>query len=819
MRCSFVLLGLVFSALLFAEPPAEKMPPAFAGAVDFTNDIRPIFERTCWKCHSAEKAKGGLRLDDATSARAGGNSGVVIFPGPKAAESRLLRLVAGLDAELKMPPDGPALSNDDVGKLRAWIEQGAKYGANDRSEVVTKHNSHWSFQPIKETSIPQVRNSHSVRNPIDNFILARLEIRGVTPSPEADRHTLLRRLCLDLIGLPPTLEQIDEYIGDSEPGAYERLVDRLLSSPHYGERWARHWLDAARYADSDGYEKDSGRPWAWRYRDWVIQAFNNDMPYDRFVIEQLAGDLLPDATQETKLATGFHRNTLTNHEGGADPEQYRVEQVIDRVNTTGKVFLGLTIGCAQCHDHKYDPISQREYYQFFSFFNSDVEKDIEAPLPGERERYEVAKKEHEAKQSELKAAVEERKTALPDLQSKWEAGLVLAELRKLPAPVRDALLIEPDKRNDGQKKAIADQFAKQDVELKKRSKALQVHAGKAPNLSLAPTIARGPARTTHVMIRGDFLRPGVAVLPGTLAVLPPLKNDAPNRLDLARWIVDPANPLTRRVLANWLWQHHFGRALVTTPEDFGIQGEKPSHPELLDWLAGEMLRRGWSLKQLHRLIVTSATYRQSAAHRPELRERDPLNTWLARQNRVQLESEIVRDVALASSGLLNRKIGGPSVRPPQPDGISDLTYAGSARWVESKGPDRFRRGMYIWFQRTSPFPMLMAFDSPDSNVCVVRRERSNTPLQALTLMNDVVFVECAQALGKRLANESGSAAERIALGVKLVLGRPATLTEIDRLSRWHDDALKLTKEQQPEVGAWVAVARVLLNLDESVNRE
>lgn len=819
MRFSFVLLGLVSSAFLFADPPADKMPPAFAGPVDFSKDIRPIFVRSCWKCHGAEKAKGGLRLDDAKAALAGGNSGVVIIPGPKAAESKLLQLVAGLDAELKMPPDGPALSGGEVGKLRAWIEQGAKYGSNVQTEAGAKLSSHWSFQPIKETAIPQVRNSQPLRNPIDNYILARLEKEGVTPSPEADRHTLLRRLCLDLTGLPPTLAQIDEFIGDLEPGAYDRLVDRLLASPHYGERWARHWLDAARYADSDGYEKDTGRPWAWRYRDWVIQAINSDMPYDRFVVEQLAGDLLPDATQEARLATGFHRNTLTNQEGGVDPEQYRVEQVIDRVNTTGKVFLGLTVGCAQCHDHKYDPISQREYYQFFSFFNSDVEKDIEATLPGERERYEIAKNEHEAKQSELKAAVEERRTALVELQTKWETGLVVAELRKLPAPVRDALLIEPDKRNEAQKKAIADHFAAQDAEYKKRIKALQDHAGKAPHLSQAPTIALGPARATNVMIRGDFLRPGVAVLPGTLAVLPPLRIDAPSRLDLARWIVDPANPLTRRVLANWLWQHHFGRGLVTTPEDFGTQGEKPSHPELLDWLAGEVSRRGWSLKQMHRLIVTSATYRQSSAHRPELRERDPLNNWLARQNRLRLEGEIVRDVALASSGLLNCKIGGPSVRPPQPEGISDLTYAGSARWVESKGPDRYRRGMYIWFQRTSPFPMLMNFDAPESNVCVVRRERSNTPLQALTLMNDVVFVECAQALGKRLANEPGSLAERLALGVKLVLGRPPTAAEIDRLSRWHGDALKLVKDEPPDAGAWAAVARVLLNLDECVNRE
>src|SRR5262245_14937017 len=396
-----MLRAAAFLALFVSEPPAEPpardLPPPFAGTIEFAKDIRPLLERSCWKCHGGDKSKGGLRLDEAKAALAGGNSGPVIQIGEKAAQSRLLILVAGMDAELKMPPEGPALSRDDVGKLRAWIEQGAKFP--DAATVAgVRRSNHWSFQPIREPPIPPLRNARSVRNPIDNFVLARLEKEGVAPSAEADRHTLLRRLCLDLLGLPPTLEQLEEFIGDTEPGAYERLVDRLLASPHYGERWARHWLDAARYADSDGYEKDTGRPWAWRFRDWVIQALNSDMPFDRFAIEQLAGDLLADATQDQKIATGFHRNTLTNHEGGVDAEQFRVEQVIDRVNTTSKVFLGLTVGCAQCHDHKYDPISQREYYQFFSFFNSDVEKDIEAPQLGERERYDAAKKEHDAKQ-------------------------------------------------------------------------------------------------------------------------------------------------------------------------------------------------------------------------------------------------------------------------------------------------------------------------------------------------------------------------------------------------------------------------------------
>src|SRR5439155_14398249 len=538
--------------------------------------------------------------------------------------------------------------------------------------------------------------------------------------------------------------------------AYDRLVDRLLASPRYGERWARHWLDLARYADSDGFEKDSGRPWAWRYRDWVIDALNSNEPFDQFTIEQIAGDLLPDATAEQKIATGFHRNTLTNKEGGVDPEQYRVEQVVDRVNTTGKAFLGMTIGCCQCHDHKYDPFSQREYYQFFAFFNSDREIDMDAPLPGEEGPYQEAKAAHAKKRATLKQALDEHKAKLPKLQQEWEAALTLPQLRTLLPNIQTILLKEPKARTEKETADLTAYFAKQDKTTARLTKALNDHDRQAPTLSKAPTLASGQPRETYVMIRGDFLRPGAAVAANTPAVLPPLPSTKPNRLDLARWIVAPDNPLTARVFVNWVWQKHFGRGLVATLEDFGTQGEKPSHPELLDWLASEFVRSGWDVKRLHRLIVTSATYRQSSAARPELRDRDSLNIWLARQNRLRLEAEAVRDVSLAASGLLAPRIGGPSVRPPQPAGISELTYANSAKWVESTGPDRYRRGLYTWFQRTSPHPTLMAFDAPDSNVCCVRRERSNTPLQALTLLNDTTFVECAQSLGRQLASESSA---------------------------------------------------------------
>src|SRR6185437_14674572 len=494
-----------------------------------------------------------------------------------------------------------------------------------------------------------------------------------------------------------------------------------------------------------------GRPWAWRYRQWIIDALNRDLPYDQFIIQQLAGDLLPGATTEQKVATGFHRNTLTNKEGGVDREQFRVEQVVDRVNTTARAFLGVTLGCAQCHDHKYDPFSQREYYRFFAFFNRDKETDIAAPLPGE---------------------------------------------------------------------------------------AIAADQGKAKKKTMAQTLALGPPRRTYILIRGDFLRPGVEVQPGTPAVLPPLHSSAAdtktaNRLDLARWIARPDNPLTPRVLVNWVWHKYFGRGLVPTVDDFGTQGERPSHPELLDYLAGELVRRDWRLKSLHKHILMSATYRQSSRVTPELLRRDPLNVLLARQSRLRLEAETVRDVTLAASGLLTRAIGGPSVRPPQPPGISELTYANSARWVESKGADRYRRGLYIWFQRTSPYPMLMTFDAPDSNVCCVRRERSNTPLQALTLLNDTVFVECARTLGRRIAVRTGGTEDRLRYAFRLCLTREPTAHELSRLSRLFEQLRTLCRQNPKEAArltgasgsdaseaaAWVALARTLLNLDEFVTRE
>lgn len=784
--CTVAVVWNVFGP---AETPGAE-------PIDFDRQVRPLFAQHCLSCHGPEKQRGGLRLDVAKDALAGGNSGAVILPG-KGAQSPLLHAVRGTDPDLKMPPGEKSLTAAEIALLQTWIDQGAPWGT--QQEAGTRKgvaSTHWAFQPLSQAVPPQA-DVH----PIDAFVRARLRKEGLAPSPVADRETLIRRLSLDLTGLPPTPAEVRAFLADTSPNAYEQLVDRLLASQHYGERWARHWLDLARYADSDGYEKDTGRPFAWRYRDWVIQALNRDLPFDQFTIEQLAGDLLPGATADQKIATGFHRNTLTNKEGGVDQEEFRIAAVVDRVNTTSTVWLGLTVACAQCHDHKYDPISQREYYQLMAFFNSDRELDLPVPLPGEAMKVAWMQKRFRDRQHVLKQALEE------------------AKAKKRPA-----------------------------AEITKRQKAVTDHARTAPGVSKAQTLTLGPTRATHIHLRGDFLRKGVEVSPGTLAVLPPLAKatevSTPNRLDLAQWLVAEDNPLTPRVIVNWVWGKYFGRGLVATPEDFGIQGQKPSHPDLLDWLARDFTSPGkrndtaWSLKRLHKRIVMSATYQQSSAITAELQERDPLNILLARQSRLRLEAEIVRDQALAVSGLLTAKVGGPSVRPPQPSGISELTYAGSARWVESTGPDRYRRGLYTWFQRTSPYPMLLTFDSPDANVCTVRRERSNTALQALTLLNDSVFVETAQALASRILTDKAltADADRLRHLVQLALGRAPLPEEEEQLARLLADMQALAQANPteaekllgahapkgipvPTAAAWVGVARTVLNLDEFVTRE
>lgn len=841
-------VALTLTFRLFAAEP-----------VDFSRDVEPLLRKRCHACHGGVTQMSGLRLDDKVSALKGGNSGAVIVPG-KSAESRLVRLVAGLEEKKVMPPGGPRLSPQEVDLLRAWVDQGAKWPDSPQTiagaAAGKSRPTHWSFQPVARPQPPRTRNETWARNPIDQFVLARLEREGIEPSAEADRRTLIRRVSFDLTGLPPNPSQVDAFLRDNRPDAYEHLVDQLLESPHYGERWARHWLDLARYADSDGYEKDYVRPNAWRWRHWVIEAFNRDKPFDQFTMEQIAGDLLPGATVEQKTATGFHRNTLTNREGGVNIEQFRVEQVVDRASTVSTVWLGLTMGCAQCHDHKYDPIRQKEFYQLFAFFNNANEEDIDAPLAGEMGPYLQSTPAYRKQREELL-----KQYRVPELQAPWEARM--KEARANPGKWTDwdhaydafqkyldnadrILDVPIEKRSQKWADSITDHFlinyhrviGKDEwkqlnfAELRKQLSGLR---DQNPALSEAPIIAEDPSirRTSHILIRGDWKRKGVEVQPDVPAFLPPLSTKTPTRIELAKWLVSSENPLTARVTVNRYWQEFFGRGLVRTSDDFGAQGEKPSHPELLDWLAAQFMDSGWRIKALHKMIVTSATYRQSSASRPAIDSRHPDNVLLARQTRLRLPAELVRDAILDVSGLLYPAVGGKSVRPPIPDGVVDLSYAGSVKWPESTGRDRYRRGLYILFQRTVPYPMLMNFDEPNASLAACRRERSNTPLQALNLLNDPVFVEAAQALAARLLPIPAS--ERTEHLFNICLSRMPSPRERE----WVDSyLLKQTGllEQNPqqaqamfpvefpghgqiEGAAWTALASALLNLDEFITRE
>jgi mono/diheme cytochrome c family protein len=804
---------------------------ALAAPVDYVHDIKPLLTQHCVKCHGPDKQQSDLRVDSLAAMLQGGNTGPALIAG-KSGESLLIDALTKGENVSKMPPEGnPKLTAAQIDLLKRWIDEGAKGPKEEPPQVATvKKNDHWAFRPLTVTTPPQVKHTANVRHDLDRFVLAKLESAGMKPSPEADRATLIRRLSLDLTGLPQSIAEVDDFVNDKADGAYERLVDRLLASPHYGERWGRHWLDQARYADSNGYTIDSARA-IWKYRDWVIDAVNRDLPFDQFTIDQLAGDMLPQATLEQKIATGFHRNTLRNEEGGTDQEQFRVEAVVDRISTVGSVWLGMTIGCARCHDHKYDPISQREFYQIFALFNNADEPTLavptneqakeEAPLladiAGVEKRLAEVDSNSGQRQVEWEAKIKAEYEALvKDDRYKATAAIL--------APLYTILKIPPKQRSlaaDRQKVLAAFQaydperqpLMVQLAELNDRKKQLQAKI----TTTLVMT-ERAEPRETFVHLRGDFLRHGAKVSPAVPAVLPPLKaaKGTPNRLDFARWLVDKQNPLTPRVTVNRVWQAYFGQGLVTTENDFGTTGEKPSHPELLDWLASEFIKRGWSMKQLHRLIVTSGTYRQASAFRSELREQDPYNKLLARQSRLRLEAEIIRDSALVASGLLVRDIGGPGVYPPQPDGIYRFTQ-NVKYWKERAREDRYRRGMYTYFWRSSPYPFLMTFDAPDANTACTRRVRSNTPLQALTLANDQAFVEFAQGLAHRIEEQAkGDDRAKLQTAFRWCLVREPQPRELDRLSEF---LAAQRKQVEKASDAWVAVARVLLNLDEFVTRE
>jgi mono/diheme cytochrome c family protein len=811
--------------LASAAAADDRSTSSRANPVDYLRQVKPILSRHCVVCHGALKPRGGLRLDTALGAQKGAKSGVVILPG-RGEESPLILSVRGEGPTDRMPWKRPPLAESEIALLQAWIDQGA-HGAAGEQPGVPPAASHWAFVPPKRPPIPRVTSQGPAHNPIDRFIGARLEQAGLAPSPEADPATLLRRLSLDTIGLPPTVEQIDAFRGDGSSGAYERAVDRLLGSPQFGERWARPWLDQARYADSNGYSIDAPRS-IWKYRDWVIAALDADLPFNRFVMDQLAGDLRPGASFAERIATGFHRNTPINQEGGIDLEQFRIESIVDRVNTTGTVFLGLTIGCAQCHDHKYDPLSQRDYYRLFAFFNNVDEPELELGTPNELAR----KRQIRSRIDEFHQEVVRRYPDLDERERRWEATLTL-DFKQAQDPVARLAFDAPrDKRTPSQRRALIELLIAGDPAFRAELAVLSKLKAAAPKFVTTMVVSEreGPPRATHIHLGGDFTRKGDRVEPGIPAVLPPLEasssGTAPNRMDLALWLVDRRNPLAARVAVNRIWQVYFGRGLVETDNDFGTQGTPPSHPELLDWLACELMDQNWRLKPIHRLIVTSATYRQASRLRPEAQAADPGNHLLWRQARLRLDAELIRDAALFSSGLLTQRIGGPSVFPPQPDGVMTLGQM-KRPWKADTGSNRYRRGLYTYFWRATPHPFLTMFDAPGGVQSCTRRLRSDTPLQALTLLNDSAFVEIARALAARVLSECPEpATDRARMGhaVRLCLGRAASEHEIAILAN------VLAKERAERAGAaplsagapppgWVTVARVLLNLDEFVTRE
>ncbi len=839
----------------------EELPPAAGSAVDFETQIRPLFEQRCHVCHGAAMQMSGLRLDRKADALKGGHSGAAIVPGDSAG-SRLIHLVAGFRVKVVMPPGGPALTPEEIGLLRGWIDQGAKWpeeAAAEAGQAEAAEPQHWAWLPRAKGEPPATKQDRWVRNPIDRFVLARLEAEGIAPSETADARVLLRRVKLDLTGLPPTPEEIDRFLADDSPQAYDRLVDRLLSSEHYGEKWAMHWLDQVRYADSDGYEKDDPRPRAWRYRQWVIEALNEDLPFDQFTVDQIAGDLLPHPTTDQLVATGFHRNTLKNREGGVNVEQFRFEENVDRVNTIGTVWLGLTIGCAQCHDHKYDPLRQTDYYRFLAFVDNIEEDYIHAPMPGERGAWLETHDDYRRRREDLLCEY-----GVHELQPEWEEkvkwhganpGQDTAwdvnwdTLSKMSDGGDTFIHIPAEQRTERQRDVITDYFIRFYTQVASKARYKQLGwaelRGKLkriqetyPQMSEARVVTeKSDPRQTHIHVRGQWDRQGVDVEAGAPAFLPQIETASATRLDLARWLVADDNPLTARVIVNRIWQEYFGTGIVATSNDFGTQGDTPSHPEMLDWLAEDFIRSGWSLKHLHRRIVSSTVYRQSSDARPELAEVDPDNRLLARQRRLRLPAELIRDSALAAAGLLNDRVGGKSVYPPIPDGVTDLSYAGGFDWPDKPGADRYRRGLYIHFQRSVPYPFLMTFDGTERTVAECNRERSNTPLQALNLLNDPVFLKTAQGLAARVLLETPSDAfdARLAHAYRLAVGRSPTASEAVRLSRYYQDQMRLLDEtpgaaedwfptslegyDRTVAAAWTGVTRVLLNLDEFITRE
>jgi hypothetical protein len=824
------------------------LPVAVWGAdlkPDFNRDIRPILSENCFACHGPDAAarKAGLRLDLADEAYKPAKSGVTAIVPGKPEDSELIKRITWTNKNRIMPPASTEkkLSTNQVELLRRWIQSGAEY------------RLHWSFIPPYRPSLPAVKAQSWVRNPIDVFVLSRLESAGLAPSLEAERRMLIRRLSFDLTGLPPKPTEVAEFLTDERSDAYERLVDRLLASPHYGERMAVEWLDAARFADTHGYHIDSGRDMT-HWRDWVIQSYNSNQSFDAFTIQQLAGDLLPEATRDQKIASGFNRNHMINFEGGAIPEEYQTAYVMDRVNTTTRVWLGLTVACAQCHDHKYDPITQKDYYRLYAFFNRvpenglDGQKGNAAPMlalstPAQEEELKRLKGEVSAEQ----ARVQELEPELKVRQLGWETGVLMKKQE-----IGRVVEIAPEQRTKDQQEELDRYFRETQApdwqlaqaRVNDAQQRLEDYQKTIPSTMVMEEMHN--PRDTFVLGRGQYDKPGEKVTPGIPASLGTFSPDLPvNRLGLARWLVSREQPLTARVIVNRYWQMYFGTGLVKTAEDFGSQGEWPSHPELLDWLAVEFIESGWDVKAMQRLIVLSSTYRQSSRVTGDLAARDPENRWLARGSRLRLQAEFIRDNALAISGLLDRRIGGASVSPYQPPGLWEelASREDGKKWTaqtytQSHRSDLYRRTMYTFWKRSSPPPTLTTFDAPDREICTVKRPRTNTPLQALVLLNDPTYIEAARKLAEHLLTEARTDEDRLELAFQLTLSRSpearekALLLKLlqEQLSTYDRDEAAARallavgespwqEQHSPSMlAAWAILANVILNLDEFITK-
>ncbi|HYO82271.1 MAG TPA: PSD1 and planctomycete cytochrome C domain-containing protein [Bryobacteraceae bacterium] len=822
------MLRTSLAPLFAAAALAPMLPSASPGqdAVDFDRDVQPILTARCVSCHGSKLHLGELRLDRRSDAVRGGGSGVpAIVPG-KSSESLLLRYVSGLDPKMVMPPSGPRLTPEQIRVLRSWIDQGAQWPGQDEPQKAKKDEAkHWAFEPRLRVSPPAVRNRAWVRNPIDQFVLAKLEARGWQPSPAAEPFQLLRRVHLDLTGLPPTIEEQAEFSGHANAKGLDQMIDRVLARPTFGERWARHWLDVVRFAETNGYERDAAKPHAWRYRDYVIKAFNDDKPYDRFILEQIAGDELPDVNAETLIATGFNRLGPWDDEP-ADPETDRFDQLDDLVSTTSQAFLGLTLGCARCHNHKFDPVTARDYYGMVAIFNG-----LERPRNGRTELdLPVGTQSELEREAERNRKIAPLRKNIEDLRESFRRTFITSGESRLPADALQAFRTEPAKRSDEQK-ALTGRYTKElETEVAAalpatiKASIAELEAQIAGLKRDTPDLPRGyflhepkaPA-TTHVLIRGNARALGPEVSPAVPAVLtsaqpefPPAATTSLRRLTLARWLAHPDNPLTARVIVNRVWQAHFGEGLVRTASDFGRIGEKPTHPELLDWLASWFVENGWSLKKLHRLILTSNTWRMSKRVIPKYLAEDPENRLLWRVPYTRIEVEAIRDSMLAVSGKLNPRMYGPSMYPFVPKQALEGSSDPDKIWQPFVEDEASRRTVYAFIKRSMIVPMLEVLDFCDTSRSSAKRINTNVAPQALTLFNGDFVNRQARHLAARLEIEAGPDPERqIQHAFRLAFARKPTTAEAASM-------LRFVREEGGTRNALEQLCRVILNMNEFV---